>query len=253
MTTFRHLLNDAKRRVGLSPSTVLATQLPFQPLLISIVTSVKSGCSKYYRLLRRKACLNTNLCSRENKWHQELGYSLSREYWNRTYKLTSEFSNDNRMKWLQFQINRNSVFTNYKIHKFNRQVAPTCTFCIQGQPDTPNLELVSHLFVNCDAVNGLWTGIRDWLCSLGFNLPIDKTVILFGWHDQPFTSVINYIILTVKYYIWVSRLQNQILNLKAYKKYLFSKLDELKNACIYEKKEFKFDQWLVLYNSMLTG
>ena len=194
--------------------------------------------------------METSLCAREEKWHMELGYALSNEFWRSTYKLTSEINNDNKIKWLQYQLNRNSLYTNIKVHKFNQQVAPTCTFCLQNDPRTTNLESVSHLFADCDMVRGLWTGVRCWLDSLDLKLPESKTTILFGHHEQPITSVINHIILTVKFYIWFSRLQNQILNLNAFKKYLYTKLKELKNVYIYEKKEYKFDQWAVVFDSM---
>ena len=159
-------MNNARTKLGISNSSVLATQLPYQPLMINIASSTKSGCNKYYRLLRKKNGMNSRMSVREEKWHLELGYNLSSEFWNKTYKLASEIEYDNRVKWLQFQINRNSLYTNHKVHKFNPLVSPNCTFCLQSQPDTSNLELISHLFASCTVVRGLWAGVGDWLDSL---------------------------------------------------------------------------------------
>ena len=45
---FLYILNWAKRKIGLRDTTNLATQFPFQPLLIKILTFVRTGCSFYY-------------------------------------------------------------------------------------------------------------------------------------------------------------------------------------------------------------
>ena len=190
------------------------------------------------------------MSDRENKWHQELGQVYSKEFWNKSYKLTSEILYDNKIKWLQFQICRNSVYTNYKINKFNSQVPSFCTFCLHKDPNSQNFELVSHLFVQCEVVQSLWSGVRHWVESLGIILPLDTTSLLFGFHEQPITSITNYVILTIKFYIWVSRIKDQNLFLTAYQFYLYHRLDELKNAFIYDKKDHNFDPFVTLYNTL---
>ena len=63
--------------------------------------------------------LQTNLSSEEEKWHRELGNFYASDFWNATYRLTSEIKNENKMKWIQFQINRHCLYTNHKVNKFN--------------------------------------------------------------------------------------------------------------------------------------
>ena len=67
-------------------------------------------------------------------------------------------------------------------------------------------------------------------------------------HSEPGNSVKNFIILTVKYYVWKTKFQQSTLNLRDYQKYLKYKLEDFKNACQYEDKETKFDKWLVIYD-----
>ena len=38
--------------------------------------------------------------------------------------------------------------------------------------------------------------------EIGINLPLDIKSLLFGFHEEPITSTFNYLILSVKYYIW---------------------------------------------------
>ena len=54
--------------------------------------------------------------------------------------------------------------------------------------------------------------------DLNIVISADKKVLLFGKVDQSSSSVENFVILTTKYYIWLTRCQNGELNLIAYKK-----------------------------------
>ena len=194
----------------------------------------------------QSSCLSV----REEKWHQELNISLSTSFWNQSYRLTASIKKENRIKWLQYQIVRKSLYTNYRVNKFNNNESPFCTFCLQDPNTTASLERISHLFVDCEKVKELWTLVGDWLRLLGTEIPISKNALLFGIHDQDHYSVPNYVILYCKYYIWVTKKKQFILNLHAFKKYLFSKLDDLKNAYLYEKNSSCFDKWILIYNDL---
>ena len=75
-------------------------------------------------------------------------------------------------------------------------------------------------------------------------------MLLFGKVDQSSSSVENVVILTTKYYIWLTRCQNAEINFTAYKKFLKSKLEDLKNACLIEDKIRNLDQWLNIYDCL---
>ena len=113
-----------------------------------------------------------------------------------------------------------------------------------------HLEVVSHLFHDCRMVQKLWREVGTWFVNFNFQISADKRVLLFGKLDQPSSSVENVAILTTKYYIWLTRCQNSELNFTAYKKFLKSKLEDLKNACLIEDKNCKFDQWLDIYDCL---
>ena len=119
---FQYIIKTATRSLGIQENIGMATLQPFQPLLISLVNSVKKGCNFYYRCIRKKVNLSTNLAVRENRWHNELNSTFGIDFWNSTYNLTSTIKNENKMKWFQFQINRNCLFTNYKVNKFKPNI-----------------------------------------------------------------------------------------------------------------------------------
>jgi hypothetical protein len=97
--------------------------------------------------------------------------------------MASNIKNENKMKWFQFQLNRNSLFTNYKVNKFKPQISKYCSSCshIEG---FSHLEGVSHLFFDCDFVLKLWQEKKTWLATLNINIPLDRNKLIFGIHDE---------------------------------------------------------------------
>ena len=218
---FRYILRMARRCLGLNDDYRIPVFRPFQPLLINIANLCKKGCSNYYRLLRKKNNLNTTLEERESKWHQELNCILGTEYWNKIYSLTASIKNENRMKFLQFQINRNSLFTNYKVNKFKNNISPFCSFCTGTNGNNqPHFERISHLFYECHLVFKLWEDVVNWIRTFNFEIPLEKKKIIFGIQEQKISSVPNYLILCVKYFIWKSKFQGQHPTLNSFKIYL---------------------------------
>ena len=154
------------------------------------------------------------------------------------------------MKYLQFQINRNSLYTNYKVNKFKPHISPNCTYCTANNHPVNNTEVISHLFYNCVYVMKLWQEVHDWLGTLNLVLPFERNKILFGIFEESSNSSINYIILCTKYFIWRSKFMNTNLSLSIFQKYLFIKLNELKEAFQYRGKISEFDKFSCIYECL---
>ena len=114
-----------------------------------------------------------------------------------------------------------------------------------------HLELISHLFYECVLVKNIWQEIQNWLRTFNIEIPIDKKTIIFGIQDKKMSTIPNYILLCTKYFIWKVKFQTQHPTFSNFLKFLKNKLEDLKNACLYEDKDSKFAQWLVIYNSLL--
>ena len=248
---FKYIFKLARRNLGLCEEVRTPTFYPFQPLLINVANLVKRGCNVYYKLLRKKINLKTTLVEREDKWHRELNCVYGIEFWNNTYTLAASIKNENKIKFLQFQINRNSLFTNYRVNKFKNNISPFCTFCLKYDRTDPPLELISHLFYDCDLVLSLWIQIKNWLKTLNVDIPLDRKSILFGCQNQSIQSVQNYVILCVKYFIWKSKFQTQDVLFNSFKKYFKYKLEDLKNAYFFEDKDHLFEPWINIYDNLL--
>ena len=143
------------------------------------------------------------------------------------------------------------MFTNYRVNKFKSNIPPYCNFCSGPQNLNPSLEKVAHLFYDCIFSKNLWIKVESWLRGQNIHIPLDRVVILFGFHEQPINSVTNYIILCVKYFIWKSKFKSQELHFNSFLQFLRGKLDDLKNAYLYEGKDQKFEQFDPVYSSLL--
>ena len=244
LTELHYIIKLSCKRLGIKDP--IAPFLPSQPLLIGLLNLTKKGCSAYYKILKKRSNLGRTLTASENKWHMELGCTFGPVFWNKSYSLNASIKNDNKLKWLQFQINRNSLFTNYRVSRFKNNVSPLCSFC-SHLDGAAHSELVSHLFFECDFALNLWQEVRGWLATFQISLELNRNKLLFGVHDLSSNSVQNVIILCVKYYIWKSKFQSKDLNLSGFQSFLTVKLDDLKNACLYEEKENKFEKWLIIF------
>ena len=84
------------------------------------------------------------------------------------------------------------------------------------------------------------------------NLPFDRISLLFGIGNEQSNSVLNYIILSVKYFIWKSKFQLQNLFFQPFKLFLKIELTDLKNSYIFADMEDKFEPWLNVFNDLLN-
>ena len=240
----KHILCTTLRQIGLQVAKLPVVTRPIQPLLINVATITKRGCNRYYKILNKKSVLSSNSNSRERKWHTELGRVYGVNVWNGIYQQCSDIKNDNKLKWLQYQINRGSLFTNFRVNKFKPQISPNCSFC------TNSIELISHLFFDCDIVLAFWLEVKNWILQFKMNIPLEIKTLIFGDEKKQVDDPCNYIILVAKYYIWRSKFQNTTLTLSAFKNFLKFKLEDHKNALEYVDKVQMFDRWLNLFNSL---
>ena len=241
-----YIIRTTKRSLVIDESSSEPIFLPFQPLLINIANLAKKGCNLYCKFLKKKRNLSSTQSEREFKWHTELQATFGTDFWGKTYSFTAGIQNENKIKWLQYQIVRNSLYTNYKVNKFKPHISPFRTFC-GHLGNSPPRELVSHIFWSCNFVQTLWQTIKAWLGTLNFEVSFDRTSLLFGNHSEDSSSVENYVILVAKYFIWKAKFTNKDLSIELFKKYLKSKLDDLKNAYAYSDKVDKFEQWNSIY------
>ena len=249
LTELHYIINTSRQKLEIKDDVSTGPQLPAHPLLIAVANVTRTGCGSYSKLLRKNQNLKHHMGDRETRWHRELQCTYGIDFWNRVYSLTASIKHENKMKWLQYQINRNSLFTNYKVNKFRPDISPLCVFCSHLE-NFPRFELVSHLFYDCDFILNLWQNMKVWLATLNINLPLDRAKLLFGLIDESSNSVLNFIILCSKSFIWKSKFSTKEVTLSLYQRYLFRKLTDVKYMYQMMGKENKFDVWINIYDDL---
>ena len=238
----RYIFKLSLQKLNLPYTRLNCACYPQKPLLIDMALSTSKGCSMYYKILRKKSILSNKMHVRENKWHNELNCNFSIIFWNNSRKLYSNIEFDNKMKWLQFQIVRNSLQTNYIVNHFKPNVSKKCQYCMDGD------ELVSHLFWSCHIVHSFLNQISTFLLNSGLEYTPSRAQMLFGFLELHPSHPKNYISLVLKKYIWVTKFKTKKLNLNGFKSLLKTCISDLKY--IYEMKNSpeRFHEWNTLYN-----
>ena len=241
----RYIITTSFKNLGVRLESLPPIQYPIQPLLVNIALQIKKGCNIYYKYLRTCKNHRNLMCAREDKWHEELGVLYGVKFWNHTYLHTSCISNDNKLKWLQYQIVRNCLYTNYKVHKFKPNVSPLCSYCLE------DVETVSHLYFRCRKTQSFWEEVKLFLKEVDIAVPLLESSILFGIHSEKPDSLANILILWVKSFIWNNKFKNSNLALDIFKLKVKQRLDQLKEALSYRGKEEEFNRWQPIFNILL--
>ena len=160
---------------------------------------------------------------------------------------------DNQLWWLQYQIVRNSLQTNYIVSHFKPNVSPTCTYCrnldnLDWNPN--NLEKISHLFWTCVNVCKFLGLVFRFICSTGLVFETTKSQFLFGFPDEGFSNPRNYIRLIIKKYIWQTKFKTTNLSLVGLKAIIKSYLIDLKYIFQLKDKPDQFNEWNIVFNSL---
>ena len=234
----------ALQKLRLAESRLSKVFYPSIPTLINIALAIKKGCSAYYKILSRKRCFENGIGKRDEKWHVELQSVYSLNFWEKIRALNASIDFDNPCKWLQYQIIRNSLQTNYIVSHFIRNKSPLCQYC------TLSNEKISHLYWFCPYVKIFLTESFQYIQNTGLNYAPTMIEFLFGVPSKPFDHPTNYLSLLIKRFIWKTKFKNAILNIVGLKNHLKMYLRDLKN--IYEKKEkaLKFNEWIPLYSDL---
>ena len=233
----RYILNLSVQKLKISSNRLIPANKPLKPLLVDIALLCSKGCSSYYKILRKKAVFSNKIYLREDKWHNELGSRFSIDFWNNARRLCSRINIDNKLLWLQYQIIRNSLQTNYIVSHFQRNVTRSCQYCQNSD------ELISHIFWSCIKITDFLQQVISYLESINFIFLPNKTQMLFGFHDLDSTHPKNYMLLIFKRYVWINKFKNCNLTMDGFKGFLKSYVVDLKYIFELKKEAPKLAEW----------
>ena len=208
--------------------------------------SINMVCSTYYKMLRMIINLNNKIFLRDTKWHLELGQQYSVQFWDNARKLCASITFDNYLKWLQYQIVRNSLQTNYIVSHFKPEVSAICSYC----NSVNSLEKISHLFWSCSKVSEFLGEVFMYISSLGINFEPTREEFLFGFFHESFYKPKNFISFVTHKNIWVTKFKSGNLSLVGFKCFLKSYIIDLEIVFEIKNMPDEYHEWISLTNSL---
>jgi hypothetical protein len=107
-----------------------------------------------------------------------------------------------KLRSFQFKVNHNIIFTNDRLYKIGYVSSDLCTFCNEYS------ETLCHLFVECHKIKELWSQVTQTLLSpYGIEQLSEKDILLGIICRENQNNVINHILIEVKYYIYMCKLE----------------------------------------------
>ena len=152
---------------------------------------------------------------------------------------------DNQLRWLQYQIVRNSLQTNVIVSHFIQNVSKTCSYCGNDGAD----ELISHLYWSCPYVANFLKDVFSFLNDLGIEINQTRNNFLFGDPDHLAYSPKNFIFLILKKYIWREKFRTVTLSLVGFKSLLKKYIYDLVYMLQYRNIVDNVNEW----NEMLDN
>ena len=183
---------------------------------------------------------------REQKWHTELGTIFSVDFWDGARALCSKIDFDNQLKWLQYQIVRNSLQTNFIVSHFKPNISKQCSYCL----DPDSYEVISHLFWFCPYITNFIRNIIIFLNDTGLEFNPTKEQFLFGFLDLKSYAPGNFIGLVLKKYIWRSKFCSANLSVVGFKALLKDYLYDLKYYFEFKNMHDLFNEWNPLFDEL---
>ena len=169
----------------------------------------KGGLSReVYSFIAEDALLIHN---KYMKWRQELGsdFDLTLCEYAKEHQCLYSVTNVTKYRSFQYRILQRGLVTNIQLYKWNILSNNLCTFC-HSHPEN-----MTHLFWECHKVKTLWENLKSYmeLRFKKFNLIFNCATIIFNRVDLTKTSsVINFLVLVTKQFIYRQRCQQKDIN-----------------------------------------
>ena len=136
----------------------------------------------------------------------------------------------NKLKWINLQIYRYILPTNYTVSKYKANQDPGCSFCQN------HTEQLSALVWSCPEVRGFWNMVENILKKYFPHFNLGRKEAIFGDTNSKGDSVINTILLLAKQFIWREKFCTKELNEINYILYMKKELQLLIEAMNFKGK-----------------
>ena len=199
-------LKEKARTLGQNP--MLNYSENYTSFLLNQNTEInleKFKARDYYHLLLAKK--HQSLPTGPKRWGTDL--SMDTEDWKEIFSANPKLCKENKLKEFQFKFIHRIVVTKKELFKYGIHADSDCTYC--SEPDS-----IDHTFINCTFTRTFARNVIDWFnVQNGSSFQPDTKEMLFSSCKYPNNPVlerkVNYTLLFMKYYIYTSKLNNNLL------------------------------------------
>jgi len=164
---------------------------------LDTVLSKKKVCKYVYSEMQYTKTLHSNS---ENKWSNILGTELSETECKNMYKIPIAVTTANKLRSFQYQILKRSLVTNKFLHMCKIKDNDLCYFCNQA------CETIDHLLFDCYKIQLFWKDLINVFGQcLELHRYVHKKAVIIGVQGTETDVIVNFLLITVKRYIYVTR------------------------------------------------
>ena len=140
-------------------------------------------------------------------------YNFEEKDWKTIYMFPFKTTTYSLLRWFQVSLNHNILVTNKLLHYMKIKEDSICTFCTQEE------ETITHLLWQCNVTKEFLNFVTTWLQSFNIYIELSEELFLFGLEkEQRLTSIMKFLLLYTKYYIYCCRCNKQPPIVTVYKK-----------------------------------
>ena len=167
----------------------------------------------------------------EEKWIKDI--NCNNLEWKQIYMIPIKSTIDTKLRDFQYKFIKRIIPTNTFLFKCNISSSNLCDFC------SSDIETVKHLFWECQFSQQFWLQLKTFLNNLSIDVTFDYKNICFGISSSPMSNtLINFIILSAKYFIFKSKYMKNIPNIILFKSFL-NKRREIEKCIAFEKDKIE--------------
>ena len=182
------------------------TGTPRLPLIHKLSCMETKGCRTFYLALKARHWATLDTRDYENKWQNELDTTFSVNFWNKIWQINKHSLVSNRMKWVNLQILKFILPTNYTVNKYKPSQDPRCSFC------TAHSERLPYLVWSCLVVRDFWEMVGNILTTYYPSFKLNNKEAIFGDISSKGDSVTNTMILLAKQFLWRQKFGSKNIN-----------------------------------------
>ena len=187
-------------------SEISDTQSPKLRLIHKLSCLENKGCRTFYSAIKAREWAMCGTRDSENKWQNELNINFSIDFWSKIWKINKHSLATNKMKWINLQILKFILPTNYTVNKYKPTQDPRCSFC------STHLERLPDLIWSCLVVRDFWEMVGNFISSYYPSFKLSRKEAIFGDINSKGDSVINTLLLLAKQFLWRQKFGSKNIN-----------------------------------------